>query len=482
VIHPGDILDGYRVIRRIGSGGFGSVWLCQSEAFADYRALKFIPASDREKMSREYAALCRYRRESGRLVNKALMPVEHANCREDGMYAVMPLADGIGAADPISADWIPLTLAALIEQRRRTRAWFSSHEVKALIAPVLLALQTLDDARLVHWDVKPENILFRNGSPCLSDISLLDGHGADRSLRGTAGYGAPGWYLDSGGHPDMYGIAATMFVLLTGKSPDKMGRSKHCWPPDGEESLSESEREAWRTAHGWIARATQDDSGSRFVSFSEFARSLNGRFTHEVPDSVCKEIQKMEAELENARWEFKQLQNEFERLATSTVRDLEGVRMGSSGGGAGGAEGLSAVADRLESGIKAARDTMRGLQIRSLIGRALHMGKTFSAVHGPEVCAGLQEFRGAQMKKVLDTAVSFLGAGWAKFERLPDGVDGLLGADGFSRGFAAVRGLLPAQFTDSKTVRDGAAPVLKIIELVRAFVEENPEAGIGPSL
>jgi hypothetical protein len=154
------------------------------------------------------------------------------------------------------------------------------------------------------------------------------------------------------------------------------------------------------------------------------------------------------------------------------------------------------VADRLESGIKAARDTMRGLQIRSLIGRALHMGKTFSAVHGPEVCAGLQdvrsglertltldpEFRGAQMKKVLDTAVSFLGAGWAKFERLPDGVDGLLGADGFSRGFAAVRGLLPAQFTDSKTVRDGAAPVLKIIELVRAFVEENPEAGVGPSL
>jgi hypothetical protein len=61
MLHPGESFDGYRLIRPIGSGGFGQVWLCQSEAIGDFRALKFIPATGQGHLEKEFDALCRYR-------------------------------------------------------------------------------------------------------------------------------------------------------------------------------------------------------------------------------------------------------------------------------------------------------------------------------------------------------------------------------------------------------------------------------------
>jgi len=231
-------LDGYRLIRFLGRGGFGEVWLCQSEAMGDYRALKFISTHDSDRLEKEYQALIHYRKAVAMLRSPRLVPIEHVNRNDAGLYYVMPLADGSGADDPSDPAWVPLCLTARIHNQAAQPAWFSSREIIALAQPVLEALQTLSDAGLVHRDVKPENILIFHGQPCLGDISLL---GADASMitrRGTPGYATPSWYV--GGHPDMYGVAATLYTFLTGNLPDKMGRSAFLWPPHGETTLSES--------------------------------------------------------------------------------------------------------------------------------------------------------------------------------------------------------------------------------------------------
>ncbi len=277
MIQSGELLDGYRTIRLIGSGAFGVVWLCRSAAVGDLRALKFIPTLDQERHDREFEALTRYRHSANQLRSSSIMPIEHANRRADGLFYIMPLCDGYGAEDPTNFEWRPTTLTAVLADCRAANKWLSVTQVMAYMTPVLKALQVLSDAGLVHRDVKPDNILFLNGSPCLADISLLGDDSFSITRRGTPGYSAPSWYLESGGQPDMYGAATTLYSILTGNPPDKMGRANFKWPPQGEQSLSLEEREAWLRLHSVIRRAIDERPAERFADFTAFVRALRYR-------------------------------------------------------------------------------------------------------------------------------------------------------------------------------------------------------------
>lgn len=226
---PGLEVDGYRLVRFLGRGGFGEVWLCRSGATVSHHAIKFISGANPELLEKEHHSLTLYRGTAGRLRSPHLVSIEHINRHGNTLYYVMPLADGITASDPADPSWQPLSLAALIAAHTSAPDWFSSKEIISLILPILDALQTLSDAGLVHRDVKPENILFFGGSPCLGDISLLGEDAAVITRRGTPGYATPTWY--QGGHPDMYAVAATLYTLLTGNPPDRMGKSSFLGHP-----------------------------------------------------------------------------------------------------------------------------------------------------------------------------------------------------------------------------------------------------------
>ena len=73
----------------------------------------------------------------------------------------------------------------------------------------------------------------------------------------------------------MYGVAATLYHLLTGNSPDKMGRSNFLWPPQGEKSLTPQDRSAWTHLHRVIRHACEDMPTERYVDFRAMAEALN---------------------------------------------------------------------------------------------------------------------------------------------------------------------------------------------------------------
>lgn len=128
--HPSnvDVLDGYRLIRFLGRGGFAEVWLCRSEAMGDYRALKWLPAGMADRLEKEYNSLVLYRNAAASLRSPHLVPIEHINRNEGGLFYVMPLADGMADGDPAAPDWQPKTLAAVIDARASAAEWCASDQ------------------------------------------------------------------------------------------------------------------------------------------------------------------------------------------------------------------------------------------------------------------------------------------------------------------------------------------------------------------
>lgn len=273
-LEPGIILDGYCLLRPIGRGGFGEVWLCQLKATSEFKALKFLPASNAAQLNRELEALIRYRTVADALRAPHLLPIEHVNRTDSGLFYTMPLADGLASSNPTDPAWRPKTLASLIQEQKDAPKWFDADEIREIILPLLRTVQQLSDAGILHRDIKPDNILFVQNRACLGDISLLSNDAQTLTQRGTPGYASPSWYLESGGNPDLWGMATTLYTLVTGNAPDKLGRGMFLWPPQGEASV---QRKDWNLFHQIILRATHEKPSERFLRIDAMGAALQSR-------------------------------------------------------------------------------------------------------------------------------------------------------------------------------------------------------------
>ena len=273
-LQAGAVVDQYRLIRPIGEGGFGTVWLAHSAILSAHVAVKVLNPAKPEAVAVELAAVRTYKAMAVSGAPAGLMPIEHVGVIDNQVFYVLPLADGFDGLSPDDPAWRPRTLAACIERQRQEPAWFTPDQIADWLTPICSAAQIFADAGLVHRDIKPDNILFLRGLPMLSDISLLRTDSLTATRIGTPGYYAPSWYADTGGKLDMFSLAATLYTLLTGNSPDKLGRAAFRWPPRGEASLTPSLRDAWLRLHRVVLRATHEEPIERYLTFTAFARDV----------------------------------------------------------------------------------------------------------------------------------------------------------------------------------------------------------------
>lgn len=193
----------FRLLRKLGSGGMGSVFLGQDDALNRKTAIKVVKRSlganpgTMEAFQREAQA-------TARLNNPNIVQI-YAFGEEKGQpYIAMEFVGG-GSLD------------GLIEQKVRMDPAF----VLRVGKEIALALGAAQEAGLIHGDVKPENILFdENYRAKLVDFGIASALSADvnaKEIWGTPYYIAPekarGKKADI--RSDLYSLGATLYHALT---------------------------------------------------------------------------------------------------------------------------------------------------------------------------------------------------------------------------------------------------------------------------
>lgn len=210
---PPPTIPDYELIRLVGRGSYGDVWLARGITGL-YRAIKIVwrerfedalPYEREFKGLREFAAVS---------LNEARqLALLHVGRNDDAgfFYYIMELADDATDRDEVNpATYSPHTLKIIRDQRGRITA----PEAVVLGTDLARALAGLHARGLVHRDIKPANVIFVGGVPKLADIGLVAVATSAHTFVGTEGFVPP----EGPGTPaaDVFSLGKLLYEVSTG--------------------------------------------------------------------------------------------------------------------------------------------------------------------------------------------------------------------------------------------------------------------------
>ncbi|HWG46615.1 MAG TPA: serine/threonine-protein kinase [Gemmataceae bacterium] len=261
----------YEIIDLLGAGGTSHIYKGCNTATGEIVAIK-VPQA---QMVENPVFLKRFEQEFGvarLLEHPHLVRVIQFGRSEENPYIVMEFIEGQNLGDRIHRE------GALPES-----------EALHIIAAVASALHAAHKRKIIHRDVKPDNILLAtDGRIKLTDLGLAkDGeadHDLTRPLRGmgTPNFMAPEQFNDAkhaDTRCDIYSLAATLYMAVTGQAPFKARGNLSIWKkklsndltPPRQLTPNLSER-----VERVIIRAMSPDPNLRPVTCRQFIQELRG--------------------------------------------------------------------------------------------------------------------------------------------------------------------------------------------------------------
>ena len=273
-LNDGAIFADFRIVRRLGSGGMGEVYLIQHPRLPRRNALKILSAD----LSADPEYRTRFNREAdlaSTLYHPHIVGVHDRGEYNGQLWLSMDFVDGQDAGRLLA---------------HRYPAGMPVDVVVSIITAVASALDYAHRQGLLHRDVKPANIMLTHVDDDGEQRILLTDFGIARSVDdisgltrtnmsvGTVAYAAPEQLMgeEIDGRADQYALAATAYHLLTGlqlfpHSNPAVAISRHlnAAPP-----VLADTRPELAALDPVLAAALAKNPDQRFASCSDFARAF----------------------------------------------------------------------------------------------------------------------------------------------------------------------------------------------------------------
>jgi Protein kinase domain len=203
----------YRIVRKLGEGGMGAVYLAQDTQLSREVALK-VPS---RHLIDHPEVVERFYREA-----RAAATFHHPN--------LCPIYD-VGAIDGIHYLTMPYIPGRPLSELIRGTGPLPPREVAALVRKLALAMQEAHDKGVIHRDLKPANVMVTaKHEPIIMDFGLARREDAPDpqqtpagQVLGTPAYMSPeqvrGDTAAIGPHSDVYSMGVLLYELLTGRVP-----------------------------------------------------------------------------------------------------------------------------------------------------------------------------------------------------------------------------------------------------------------------
>ncbi len=236
-IQPGQTLgDRYLIVRQIGQGGFGRTYLaedinrfresCVLKEFSPQVQTAYVLQKAEELFQREATVLYKLQHPQIPRFRELFRSSLHG---KEYLFLVQDYVEG-------------KTYRSLLDERLQQGLRFSETEVRQLLQQLLPVLEYIHSLGVIHRDISPDNLILRNidqlpvlidfgGVKQVAAVVVSEYYQPDAgkvtppaTLLGKFGY-APPEQMQAGivePHSDLYALAVTVLVLLTGKQPSEL--------------------------------------------------------------------------------------------------------------------------------------------------------------------------------------------------------------------------------------------------------------------
>jgi serine/threonine-protein kinase len=263
-------LGRYRVVRELGRGAMGVVYLAEDDTLQRQVAVKTLLLPEEENSAERRNLEARFIQEAkaaGGLNHPGIITIHDLGREGDWLYIAMELLEGTELKDRMQAGPMPLD------------------EALDIAAQVASALAAAHARGVVHRDVKPGNIMLVGERHAkIMDFGIARMKSSDVRTQSGTMMGSPKYMSPEqvGGHPvdhrsDVFSLGVLLYEMLAGQpafSDPNLGALLNAILRSSPKPLAELRPDAPASLELVIARAMQKNPGARYQDAAEMARDL----------------------------------------------------------------------------------------------------------------------------------------------------------------------------------------------------------------